>query len=70
MGIISIPWSFRVFYGFLSDNIYIFSGQEYVTRVIELGADSDTDGVVGGVSTDDRDEVGADVCLGGWIWAC
>lgn len=52
------------------DNVYIFSRQEYVTWVIELGADSDGDGVVSGVSTDDRDEVGADVCLGGWIWAC
>ena len=50
--------------------IYIFSSQEYVVRVIELGADSDADGVVSGVSTDDSDEVGADVCLGGWIWAC
>jgi hypothetical protein len=27
MGIISIPWSFRVLYGFLSDNIYIFSSR-------------------------------------------
>jgi hypothetical protein len=27
MGLISVPWSFKIFYGFISDNVSVFSSK-------------------------------------------